>query len=197
MQVYPKIEHLNCKARLLPSQRPSQGFTLIEILVVVFIIGVIVGFAVLSTGNPHADNLKNEARRLHAVLELAAEEAVIFGTELGLDLSRSEYQFLRLDADGWTPLTDQTSPLRRHKLKEPAQIRLLELEEDRGAGLRRPDQEQGEREQNEGPRPEVLFLSSGEILPFALQLLSDPVGRSYLIKGELTGKLSLRAEDRE
>ena len=86
---------------------------------------VIVAFTVLSTGNPDADNLDNEARRLHSVLELAAEEAVLYGTEIGVDLARTQYRFLRLDADGWTPMTDRSSPLRPHELKPRIELRLL------------------------------------------------------------------------
>ena len=64
--------------------RWQQGFTLIEILVVVFIIGVILGFATLSlSGRALDDKAQEEARRLAEVLRLARDEASMTGFELG------------------------------------------------------------------------------------------------------------------
>jgi general secretion pathway protein H len=178
----------------MPVRPPAQrGFTLLEILVVVFIIGVIVAFTVLSTGNPDADNLDNEARRLHSVLELAAEEAVLYGTEIGVDLARTQYRFLRLDADGWTPMTDRSSPLRPHELKPRIELRLLQTEDEQAAGFRENAKAAAEDESR--PRPELLFLSSGEMLPFELQVRADTVDRSYILSGELTGELDIDTEE--
>jgi general secretion pathway protein H len=79
------------------ARRRATGFTLLEILVVMFIVGIIVGFAVLSAdGRAGEDRLQHEAERLKALLDIAAEDAIVYGVEIGLDLmitSRFETMF--------------------------------------------------------------------------------------------------------
>ena len=58
--------------------RQQAGFTLLEMMVVVVIIGIIMSFATLSIGggDRRADELKREAQRFMALLELASSEAI-------------------------------------------------------------------------------------------------------------------------
>lgn len=85
------------------SFRPSRqhGFTLIEVLVVIVIIGVMAAMIVVSMtmGDPRRELLK-EAERLRTVLALAAEEAVIQQVELGAEFTESGYRFLKWDMPG-------------------------------------------------------------------------------------------------
>jgi len=57
------------------------GFTLIELMVVMVILGVVVMFAVAKSGGDAHRELKNEANRLHGVLRMASEEAVFSNSE--------------------------------------------------------------------------------------------------------------------
>lgn len=165
----------------------GRGFTLLEMLVVVFIIGIIVSLATLSVGGRAADDrLEREARRLDALLQTAAEEAVLFGVDLGLELTPGGYRFLRLDADGWTPIGAGDSPLRPRELAEGVTLHLVreDGEPRRLTG--------GEDEKSGGPRPEILFLSSGEITPFELSMTADGAASRYRYEGELTGELKMK-----
>ncbi len=76
-------------------RRPA-GFTLIEVMVVIVIIGVMATMIVVSVtlGDPQRE-LRNEAERLRTVLALAAEEAVIQQVELGAEFTESGYRFLK------------------------------------------------------------------------------------------------------
>lgn len=76
----------------------QQGFTLIEVMVVIVIIAVMAAMIVVSVtlGDPRRE-LTKEAERLRTVLALAAEEAVIQQVELGAELTESGYQFLKWD----------------------------------------------------------------------------------------------------
>lgn len=173
----------------MESAKLKHGFTLLELLLVVFIIGLLAGLAMLSVDDRVADDrLQQDAHRLNALLEMAAEEAVLFGVELGLEITHDGYRFLRLDADSWTPVTAKDSPLRPRALDDGVTLRLIREE-----GAQRLTTEAD----NEGPRPDLLFLSSGEITPFELSLTAEGAQSRYRYEGELTGKLQMHriAED--
>lgn len=82
-------------------QGRQRGFTMIEVLVVIVIIGVMASMIVVSItlGDPRRELLR-EAERLRTVLALAAEEAVIQQVELGAEFTESGYRFLKWDLPG-------------------------------------------------------------------------------------------------
>ncbi|MEQ9736291.1 MAG: prepilin-type N-terminal cleavage/methylation domain-containing protein, partial [Algiphilus sp.] len=89
------------------------GFTLLELLVVLLIIGVMTSFAVLSIGNRTlSDRLDNEASRLAQLFVLAQDEALFKRQEIGFFTDEERYGFLIPNGSGgWQPLT-QSGPLR-------------------------------------------------------------------------------------
>ncbi len=145
---------------------PTAGFTLLELLVVLFVIAVMSGLAVMQLGSRDRDRqLETEAMRLQHMLELARNEAVLTATEWGLELDAESYRFLRLDAETrrWEPL--ESRPWSTHEL--PAGIRTRLAIEDRSRGPDALGSTDG------GPRPGLLILSSGELTPFSLDLTPD------------------------
>ncbi len=84
----------------------SKGFTLIEIMVVIIIIGIMTALTALNvTSNDPARNLKNEAQRFVAVVSLAVDEASFQQQELGIVATEDGYQFVRW----WREETDETA----------------------------------------------------------------------------------------
>lgn len=73
-----------------------QGFTLIEIMVVVTIIGILSGLVVMNivTADPQKD-LNREAQRLMAVLEMAQDEALFGRQDIGIQVTENSYSFAR------------------------------------------------------------------------------------------------------
>ena len=164
--------------------RWQQGFTLIEILVVVFIIGVILGFATLSlSGRALDDKAQEEARRLAEVLRLARDEASMTGFELGWRRTDKGYEFLALADEGWTPYGAST-PLRPRDLPEPLRLEV------------RVDDLPVANEQDKA-LPQFMILSSGEMTPFTLVLDAEPLEFVFMISGNLVGELKLERLDRD
>lgn len=181
----------------------QRGFTLLEILVVMFIISIIVGFAVLSIdGRGGADRLQREAERMDALLSLAADEAILFGSQMGVDFTPEGYRFLRLQQEGWVPLAGGQTPLRPRELPEGIRLRLLEAESNKDrfdplapAGAEDDSADEGDEEDSEKRRrPDLLLLSSGEVSPFQFELSSENVAARYLFEGKITGKIEMRRE---
>ena len=84
-------------------RRAGLGFTLVEILVVITIVGIVLSVAVLSLGVLGDDReMDTELRRYVSLVELARDEAMLQGREYGLEFLVQGYRFVELD-----PLTRQ------------------------------------------------------------------------------------------
>lgn len=134
-----------------------RGFTLLELLVVLVIVGILTGFAVLGLGNRGASLVQDEQQRLAAVLRAAREEALLEGRNYGIGFWRSGYAFYELRQGEWTGLGSDPT-LRAHEWDEQLEATLL-LEGLEVAMRREPPE-----------RPQVFLFASGEMTPFELRL---------------------------
>jgi general secretion pathway protein H len=90
-----------------------KGFTLVETMVVVCIVGVMSLVVVLGVAPGEGAAAEKEARRLAALLELAAAEARASGEPLAWTPERRGYSFWRRAEDGeWLRFPD-SSPYRQ------------------------------------------------------------------------------------
>lgn len=178
-------------------RRPAtrcRGFTLLELLVVVLLVGLLTSLAVLGIqGRSVRERQHEEARRLLARMDLAREEAVLRAGSLGLRLTPRGYRFLQLRNGAWHVLRDDRT-LAPHEL--PAGMRLevdvdgLEValaddgdggEDGTASGAGIDDDDGGEDGDDDGPpRPQVFFLAGGEIVPgFTIGLLAEDTDVEY------------------
>ncbi|MBA2491773.1 MAG: type II secretion system minor pseudopilin GspH [Gammaproteobacteria bacterium] len=165
--------------RQAPRRRAS-GFTLIEILTVLVIIGIVVSMATLSLGNNAEGQVELEAERLRALIELAKEEALFDAQELGIAFWQNGYTFYRMEDQQWTPV-EGDAELRPRTLPEGLSLS-LELE-GLEAELSAIDRQR--------KRPQVFIMSSGEVTPFRAEL---GTGETYVIlKADALGNLAFAA----
>jgi type II secretion system protein H len=80
--------------------RVSAGFTLIEILVVTFIVASMLGMVALNLIRSDSDILRDEAERLTLLLYGAREEAVLRGQLIALEFRSDGYRFLYVGEKG-------------------------------------------------------------------------------------------------
>jgi general secretion pathway protein H len=167
--------------------RAIRGFTLMEMLVVLVIIGLIVGFAVIGISDNRAGELEREARRLKAVLTLAAEEAIVKSRDLGVRFDADGYRFFVLnDEQTWVPL-EHDREFAVHALPQPLDLTLL----TDARAVRTGSDDDSKAEQ-----PHAYFFPTGELYPaFELTLNHPELERHYRIDARIDGKIELHAEE--
>ncbi len=173
---------------LPPSIRNSKqdGFTLLEIMVVLMIIGLMLGMATLSTGgNEQKQEAQQQALRFIAQLDAYRNEAVFQNVDLGLAMDGQVTQLLfYVDIDSPRQIEgkdkEELSKLKKNPWAayEGNLKQQIEFPEFLAMNLfledKRIDFEDLLDEKN-GPKPALLFLSSDEYTPFNLIIehLSD------------------------
>ena len=172
--------------------KKQSGFTLIEIIIVVVIIGVMASMVTISLGDKKQELLETEAKRFQALVTLASQEAILQSRHLAIGFFQGGYQFYQendvlvddIASDGlkaqktrWKSL-DQDSMLRRRELptKITAQLYLSDtsivLAQEKGS-------EKSEFAEKQ-VKPQIFLLSSGENTPFEYQLEYTGTGLASL-----------------
>ena len=167
----------------------AAGFTLVELMVVVVIIGVVIAGMVLSIGGPGRDTqLEQERDRLAALIDYVRERAAMQTIEYGLRCETGGYRFVLYDARAaaWRedPLDES---LRARAL--PAGLEIALSVEDRAIVL--PKRTDPKVKAPVDLTPQVMLYSSGELTSFKLRLARTGTERSALLTGTAAGKLEV------
>lgn len=169
---------MTCSGCRLPRR---QGFTLLEILVVMFILGVIASVAVLAVGGGTSRQFEQEARRLVELAGLARDESLLTGQARALGFSKNGYAFLEqvfVDDASVTWVPREEPPLHARSLERLG----LELRLWQG-GKRVALDERADRAQ-------VLFNGAGEVTPFELEVRPSAAGAAVLrVTGRRDGRV--------
>ena len=162
----------------------AAGFTLLELMVVLVLIGIIFTFAMLSFGGDDiAEMMEQESRRLETLLALASDEAVIRGEELAIRFNNEGYEFMELQQDGWqVPKNDAL--LRSRTLPPGLEVR-LQLEGDSPVF---PGQKNA-GDSEEAVTPQIFILSSGEVTPFSVVFESTQSPAQYHLTVSVMGEI--------
>jgi general secretion pathway protein H len=175
----------------------SGGFTLLELLVVLVIVGILLTMASLSVrSGSEQRQLHEEAQRLAALVELAGEESVLKAQELVLAVEDNGYAFLVQNDDGeWLPV-DEEGSLRPRELPEGMHLSITVDEPLTAEPQSTMSQSTDEGQEKAAEPGQVWILSSGEMSPFTLTLRHDE-GMSYQFHGDLLGNLSFDESESE
>jgi len=201
-------------SRKLATRRISSGFSLLELLVVVFIIGILATMFTLSVGVTGGDQeLEREVDRLRAVVRLASEEAIMQGREIGMRFYTDGYEFAAYyedfveyhdpddeddrDRSEWTMLS-QEELLGPRKLSDDI---VLELEIDGQTVILDSTESYGDQkagdelDADEKYRPQIRLYSSGDISPFVVRLRKSFQNNGIIIEVEADGTVELDKGD--
>ena len=114
-----------------------RGFTLMEVLVVLLIMGLCVGLASAIVRPDDRGLLRVEAERLAQLLDLAAVESRLTGNAIAWTADGDGYRFWRMTGDaGWSEVRD-SDLLRARVLPQGMRISGLRIENMAARGLMR------------------------------------------------------------
>lgn len=176
----------------MPAMRGrTHGFTLIEILVAVLIIGIVMSVAVLSLSLAGDDReVRKEARRLMSLVEVAQTDAMMQGREFGIEVMSGAYRFVEFDVDNdrWVePLGDDSLKLRQ--LPEDYEIALYVEDKEILLDAEPAPLASDDQQQQAAYLPHLFVFSSGDSTPFELVITRRTDGVSAAIEGDFLGNL--------
>ena len=171
---------VHCRNRInRPGISPEDGFTLLEIIVVVFIIGIVLSMVVISVNPNKGDELKSEADRFLSLVTLATQDSILLSKDFALELSHDGYSFLTLEDQQWVAVDDKTFHSRT--LPEGDFIDVY-LEGEKFDFAKSEDEEK---------HPRIFLLSSGEMTPFEIIFQNEDSTDRYHVTGDISGKLRM------
>lgn len=162
--------------------RFTTGFTLIEILVVLFIISIVTTAALLSFRYNENKQLESFANELVQMLSLAEEQAILQPKVLGLRFRNQSFQFQSYENDAqgkqkvWVPFEDAILGTRTIpntiQVEVKMKNRLVEKKEE------------------EVNSPQIIISNNGDLSPFIIYIGKRGQKPSYAIVGESDGNIS-------
>ena len=164
-------------------QAKYSGYSLLELMIVMVVIGVVTSIAALSFSNFGAGVGEKALKRLRLDVQLLSNESIVRSEVLALAFYNDGYAFMRLDEDGenWEVI-EKDRFLKPREFEEEMTVRMLIGEEEPELG-------------NSVEEPQVISLPTGEVTPFVYQLENEREDYIDLLKFDALGRVVKEEED--
>ena len=173
--VTTRSRSVSTRSRPCQGSQTGAGFTLLEILVVMLIIGLTLALVQINLSPGENSLMKDEILRLEAVLNAAQDEVSAGGQALALEIQSGGYRFLRRQGDSWQQ--EDESPLGPHRFATG--VRWGRLLHD-GALMPQTPQRIIWRVGDNPPQLDLQLLTA----TLSERLLLDPLGRVQNVASE-------------
>jgi general secretion pathway protein H len=161
--------------------KKQRGYTLIEILVVLFIISIVTSVALLSIGRNQNKQVEAVANELAQMLSLAEEQAMLQPAVLGLAVNEHRFGFYSLQPvtekkkDQWLALKDNV--LGAHTVPDNIALSITA---------------QGQQEVAPNT-PQIIISTNGDITPFSIYIGKKGEKPLYVVSAAADGSISKQA----
>lgn len=142
-------------------RKANLGFTMIEILVVMVVVGLLAALAITNLGGGSEQRkLTSQVRELYVLMQTASDQAILNNQELGLSITEEGYRFMVFNEleERWQ---GQGERLFQERAFPPLVSVTLFADDDLPKMVSDEAAEQ----------PDIVFYSSGETTPFELEFM--------------------------
>ncbi|MBE7216761.1 type II secretion system minor pseudopilin GspH [Shewanella benthica] len=187
-------------------QLRQQGFTLMEVLLVVLLMGLAASAVTMTMGGADGKKeLERTALQFMTATEMVLDETVLSGHFIGIVIEKTSYKYVFYDEGKWKSL-DRDRILAERQMKDGVEISLVldglplvQEDEEQDSWFDEPFiDEKTEAEKKKFPEPQILLFPSGEMSAFEMTFFSeDEQGNEIeaLVVGDSLGRLSLGRDD--
>ena len=138
----------------------NSGFSLLELLIVLVVMGVMISIASLSFRSFEVDPADKDMERLRYSVGVLVNEAIVRSEPLAIGFSGHGYAFFRMDDEGKWAVIDDDRLLKAHELDQRLEPQLVLDKESVTLG------------DEVGTEPHVFIYPTGEVTPFTYELTS-------------------------
>ncbi len=159
----------------LAGARVQRGFTLLELVAVIAIVGLVAGMVVLAYSDERRTAVvREQAQRLARVIEIAAQEAILTGRPLGLALDGAGYGIVRRERGRWRAVAGDAL-FEAHTVPAGIEIGIA------GAPFTAPGD------------AALVFLPSGERLGAGIEVNDSVSGMRLVLEADRSGRYVVSA----
>lgn len=141
---------------------------MIEIMVVLVLVGLLASLAVVNLGGGSQQReMTSKIRELYVLMQTASEQSILNNEELGLVIDEQGYRFVVFDEreQEWTSESERL--FQGRGFPEWMSVTLF----SEGDIPRLASNDEGEDDDENELRPDIVFYSSGETTPFELEFV--------------------------
>ena len=113
-----------------------RGFTLLELLVVLVVLGILLGMVSISAAPSERQVFQSEAQRIALLLQLARDEAIVRNRPLAFEIAPDAYRFLVREEEQWLPIVGDDALRERRFARAPVTVSVFPAQTQQDARVR-------------------------------------------------------------
>jgi general secretion pathway protein H len=173
------------KVTMVKYKNIIRGFTLLELLIVIFIMCLASAIIVVSVSGKHnIRETQSFMKLLKAEMQFARKQSILQMKILGLGFDKQHYEFYQYNANQtWSPLKNSNNYWRVYSIPEDVQLNVSSQNHN--------------QEQDSTKQPQIVFLPNGEVTPFIVTAETENLLKKIQIVGSSGGDFVLTENSNE
>jgi general secretion pathway protein H len=167
---------------IVKHKQRNQGFTLVELLIVLLIISIVTSVALLTISHNKDKQVELFVSEFKQIITLAEEQAMLQPVVLGLAFDENSYQFINYHpAEGdkksfWSP--EQGRLLNRYQIPRGIELTMGSAEDE------------GVEESAKKSIPQIVISTNGDLTPFTVYVGLKGKKPRFVIQGDTDGTVT-------